>query len=893
MKKQWLVALGVILLAGIGGFIRLAGADNSDAGLLQPHRPTGTRKPFKNRGVIKGGELQSTTLHPDSGALFPLERTDVAVEISGFLARTNVTQTFANPFSNPVEAVYRFPLSHNGAVDAMTMKVGARVIRGEIKRRSEAREMYEAARQGGYTASLLDEERPNIFTQSVANIPPGGKVTVAISYVETISYEDGRYEYVFPMVVGPRYNPSDLADADRIPTGQSPEFRSGKDVSITVNLDSGVPLYNVESPTHSIDTASRTSTGATVRLREDREIPNQDFILQYDVAGEAVADTIFEHYDARGGFFSLILQPPARVADDEATPKELVFVLDTSGSMNGHPIEKAKTCMELAMAALRPRDTFNLITFSGEAHVLFPQPVPATAENIAVARACLRDQHGAGGTEMMSAIRAALEPSDAQDHVRIVCFMTDGFVGNDYEIINEVTRHPNARVFSFGIGRSVNRFLLDKLAEAGRGDVEYVGLDDDTEADLAAARFHERVRTPLLTDIAIDWGGLPVSDLTPNPIPDLFSAKPLIVTGRFSKPAEGTVTVRGRQAGKPFERKLKVTLTDQENRHDVLATLWARKRIDGLMIESQYGVRPPDLEARVTRLGLDYRLMSRYTSFIAVDENGRDIREEIAALRKRREKEQNRVITRDSAEQPVVGGVPGGVPGGVAGGVPGGVVGGTGDAAPPPPPIPFTESAIPPASSATMVRKSEGVLRGNALRQYTPNYPEIAMQAKIQGDVVVEVTIDEQGNVQLARPVSGPALLQKAATDAARRWRFKPTVLNGVPVGTVGAITFRFNLGGFGAAGITSPGSPLAGEIDDFLSGQSKATPGFVDGDWLVVVVVFDRLSPQTVEQLKTLGFEINRSDEKWATVTGRIHRARILSLAALKGVRFIAPGRK
>src|SRR5262249_14339175 len=224
-------------------------------------------------------------------------------------------------------------------------------------------------------------------------------------------------------------------------------------------------------------------------------IPNKDFILKFDVAGKKINDAILTHRGAQGGFFSMIFQPPERVAAADVTPKELVFVLDTSGSMSGFPIEKAKETMKLALDSLYTQDTFNLITFAGDTHILFPQPKPATRENLRTAQAFLESRHGGGGTEMMKAIRAALDSSDKQDHIRIVCFMTDGYVGNDMEIVGEVQKHPNARVFSFGIGSSVNRFLLDKMAEAGRGEVEYVSLNDDGSA--AAKRFHERVRNPL------------------------------------------------------------------------------------------------------------------------------------------------------------------------------------------------------------------------------------------------------------------------------------------------------------------------------------------------------------------------------------------------------------
>jgi Ca-activated chloride channel family protein len=318
----------------------------------------------------------------------------------------------------------------------------------------------------------------------------------------------------------------------------------------------------------------------------------------------------------------MILQPPERITVADVTPKELVFVLDTSGSMQGFPIEKAKETMKLALDGLNPSDTFNLITFAGDTSILFPEPVPATGENLRKAQAFLSSRKGADGTEMMKAIEAALKPSDDQSHVRIVCFMTDGYVGNEMEIIAEVQSHPNARVFAFGIGSAVNRFLLDKMAEAGRGEVEYVGLNDDGSA--AARRFHERVRSPLLTDISIDWNGLAVADVYPKRMPDLFSAKPVVVTGRFTAPGRATIRLKGKMAGNDFVREIPVEFPETMASHDVLASLWARARVDELMGQDFQGMQSgnmrTDLKDTITQLGIEYRLMTQFTSFVAVEE---------------------------------------------------------------------------------------------------------------------------------------------------------------------------------------------------------------------------------------------------------------------------------
>jgi Ca-activated chloride channel family protein len=275
--------------------------------------------------------------------------------------------------------------------------------------------------------------------------------------------------------------------------------------------------------------------------------------------------------------------------------------------MHGYPLDKAKEAMSAALAGLHPRDTFNLITFSGDTHLLFPAPVPATPENLAAAQRFLRFSQSGGGTQMMKAIRAALEPTASQEHIRVVCFMTDGYVGNEPQILAEIEKYANARIFSFGIGSSVNRYLLDEMAARGRGEVEYVGLQDDGSA--AARRFHQRVHSPLLTDIRVDWGSLPVREVYPRRVPDLFDAKPVVLTGQFTAPARGEVRITGKMAGRPFERKVWVNLPGREESNSAVPALWARTKI-GTLRDA----------AAITELGLAYRLMTQYTSFVAVEE---------------------------------------------------------------------------------------------------------------------------------------------------------------------------------------------------------------------------------------------------------------------------------
>src|SRR6202171_6340006 len=338
------------------------------------------------------GSLQVIDSTGKPKAACPLKHTDVKANISGFLSRVVVTQEFENPFSEKIEAVYTFPLPQNAAVDDMTMMVGNRTVRGKILRREEAQAVYEAAKSSGQRASLLDQERPNVFTQSVANILPGEQIKITIGYVETLKYEDGVYEFVFPMVVGSRYVPGSATgepgkgfspDTDRVPDASrvTPRpapagMRAGHDISLDLTLDAGVLLDAVDSKTQEVDSERPNTQRAHVRLRNTSEIPNKDLILRYHVAGKKIEDALLAHASGNSGFFTFILQPPERVTAEDVMPKELVFVLDTSGSMSGFPIDKAKETMNLALDNLYPTDTFTLITFSGDEHILFPAPVP-------------------------------------------------------------------------------------------------------------------------------------------------------------------------------------------------------------------------------------------------------------------------------------------------------------------------------------------------------------------------------------------------------------------------------------------------------------------------------------------------------------------------------------
>ncbi|HEX8734331.1 MAG TPA: TonB family protein [Pyrinomonadaceae bacterium] len=888
----------------------------------------------------------------------PLKHTSVKAEISGFLARVKVVQEFENNFSEPIEAVYTFPLPANAAVDDMTMRIGERTIRGQIMRREEARKVYQTAKSQGKTASLLDQERPNVFTQSVANILPNEKIVVEISYVETLKYDEGAYEFVFPMTVAPRYNPASVKpeDAEKIAPPVISDKRAGHDISIEVSLNAGVPVEEIRSKTHEIETSNLSPHQANIKLKNQTTIPNKDFVLRYDVSGKRIEDAILAHRDARGGFFTLILSPPEKFAVEDVAPKEIVFVLDTSGSMSGFPIEKAKESMKLALEGLYPNDTFNLITFAGDTHVLFDEPVPATPENLRRAQEFLDSREGDGGTEMMEAVKIALAPSDAQDHVRIVCFMTDGEVGNDTEIIAEVKKYRGARVFAFGIGSSVNRYLLDNIAKEGRGEVEYVALEDDGSA--AARRFHERIRNPLLTDVSIDWNGLPVADVYPQKIKDLFSAKPVIVHGRYTGAMTGTIRLRGKVGGQDFVREIPFNLPASETQNDALATLWARQKIDDLMsanwnVEESEPRITPQLKAAVTKIGLDYRLLTEFTSFVAVEEKVVNYRGKPRKVRVPVYAPAGTVFEEGDDDVIRVGtGSGNGNGNGTGDGYGSGNGGVTSSSKPVTPPmivspklsgtpIPSIAQGNIPSSESNLMKNSRlgtlgsnnqmpktivgGVVNGKALNLPKPNYPLAAKAVRATGAVSVQIVIDENGGVISAQAVSGHPLLQQAAVAAARQAKFQPTLVSGSAVKVTGIIVYNFVLPKnaqpqiqttvdkiqvpTGEIKLPEPLAPAARRqklidekfhlwLADLIARLDKnvSTPianeaKFVRDGKAQIQIWLAEKTPATIEKLKQIGFEI--VSEMDAKVFGRISTEKLVALSEIEQVRYVLPNLK
>lgn len=575
--------------------------------------------------------------------ILPLKGTVVNADISGFGARVTVVQTFTNPSTTPIEAVYTFPLPADAAVDRMRMTVGDRIIDGQIKRREEARLIYETAKNQGRAAALLDQERPNIFTQSVANILPKSEVRIEISYVQLLRYENGQFEFNFPMGVGPRYL-GNAPDPGKISPPVIPDkMRTGATISLNVHLDAGAPVQEVSSVLHEVTTKKIVMSdqpqtaglrgnwvGAPgtihylIALKKKDEIPNKDFILHYRMATDTVQSALLAKYDpVKGGFFSLVLLPPKAPVRQQIANRELIYVIDQTGSQSGFPIAKSKELTLKLMDTMRPGDTFNVIGFTTGVNPLWKESRPNTAENRSIAKNFVNKLEANGGTDIRNAMEFAYSIKPDPDRLRLFIFNSDGYVGDDAEILKTVRlRHGDSRLFTFGIGNSVNRYLIDAMSEEGRGDSEIVTLQADS--DEATSRFVQRTQSPILLNVAAKFEGIEVSDVLPSQIPDVFSNKPILIYGRYAAPGQGKLTLTGRMAGQPWSQTIDITFPSDKPGGESIPTIWARRMVDKLEREYSLGTRgvsnAQEGQNKVTDLALEYGIMSQYTSFVAVEQ---------------------------------------------------------------------------------------------------------------------------------------------------------------------------------------------------------------------------------------------------------------------------------
>jgi Ca-activated chloride channel family protein len=553
----------------------------------------------------------------------PLKGTEVAVKISGVIADVTVTQTYRNEGQRVIEAKYVFPGSTKAAVSGLNIRLADRLITAQIREKQQAQIEYDTAKKEGKTAALLEQHLPNVFQMNVANILPGDDVKVELRYTELLVPQSGNYEFVFPTVVGPRYNSPQSENAQAKWAAQ-PTLHAGAAPSTSFKLkatiDTPMGLKEVRSTTHAIDVKkSDEDQHADIALTADgRPADNRDFVLDYRLAGEKIESGLML-YKGQGenaeNFFLAMVEPPKAVAS-AISPRDYIFVVDISGSMHGFPLDTAKTVLERLIGGLRPSDTFNVLLFSGSNKMLSPKSVPATRANIEQALATIKNYSGSGSTELIPALKRVYAEPKEENVSRTVVVVTDGYVTVEREAFDLVRNNlSKANVFAFGIGSSVNRSLMEGIARAGMG--EPFIITDPVQAPEQAARFRRMVESPVLTSVKATFGGLDVYDVEPQALPDVLGERPVIVFGKWRGEPKGRVIIEGRSASGPYRQEVRI---DDRTRLDTAAlrTLWARHRIQSLSDqESLEGSAA--FKERITELGLKYSLLTQYTSFIAVD----------------------------------------------------------------------------------------------------------------------------------------------------------------------------------------------------------------------------------------------------------------------------------
>lgn len=624
----------------IVGMLRMSRPTHNSYRTYQPPPPTpekydATAPMLAAAPEGKGGRLVAQV--DGREVELPTLKTDYQVDVRGDLVAVQLTQRFENPGKVPLNASYQFPLHEDAAVHAMTMRVGDQVYRAVIQEEAEARATFEKAVAEGKSAALTEQHRPNFFEQSVGNLMPGVPVEVELRYVHAAERRDGRYHLALPLVVGPRFVPDDMSgnelvdgsgELEALPPQQAPTSIDEERVSIAVRIDAGMPIVAVESASHAVDVQRLGTTDARVGLKAGRTIDNRDFSLSYVLAGEDTQAGLLADYDPRAkhGYFSLLVEPPAGARHDLATPREMVFVLDCSGSMAGQPMDASKAFMRRALTTLRPTDSFRIIRFSDSATDYSSEPILATVGNVEDALAYVDELEGSGGTVMTSGIEQALTVPPKPGTIRLVTFMTDGYIGNDFEVVTLLRRHiGDARLFAIGVGTSVNRYLIEEMGRTGRGFSRYI--DPTANIDQVASELAERLETPLLTDISIDAPTAGIDQLSPQLVPDLFAGQSLRVVGTYRNPGRHTFEVHGKVAGRAVTIPVTVNLPAQSEAGDAVRLTWARAQIADRMhdLTAPASLRPdgptdPELQRQITDLGLQHSLMTQWTSFVATSD---------------------------------------------------------------------------------------------------------------------------------------------------------------------------------------------------------------------------------------------------------------------------------
>ncbi len=554
---------------------------------------------------------------------FPLLKTNTEVNITGPIADVKVTQTYKNGGKEPIEAIYVFPASTRTAVYAMQMKIGNRIIEAEIQEKKKARQTYEKAKAEGKRTSLLEQHRPNVFQMNVGNIMPGDVIEVILQYNEFLIPEEQVYEFVYPTVVGPRFSDPEHANEKSVFT-KTPYSKEGKessyDFGLSLELNAGMQIKECLSPSHEVDIAYPGVNNATVKLQEsEKKGGNRDFIFRYKLANNEIAKGTFLYNHGDEQFFLTMIQPPANISEEEIPAREYIFVMDVSGSMRGFPLNVSKRLMKNLVSNLRPIDKFNVMLFSGGSTVMANLSMIANEKNLEKAVRFIDDQNAGGGTRLLPAIeRANTLPTSDDVLSRSIVIVTDGYVHVERETMEYI--HDNlgtSNFFSFGIGSSVNRHLIEGIAHAGRGEAFVV--TEEKYATPIADKFRKYIQTPVLTNIKVSFNDFDAYDVIPNNIPDLLAERPLYIFGKYRGNAKGHIEICGEQGNKAYTEHIEMKKQVATMNNSPIRYLWAREKIR--YIDDLSGMRQnQEGDKELTELGLKYNLLTRNTSFVAVEE---------------------------------------------------------------------------------------------------------------------------------------------------------------------------------------------------------------------------------------------------------------------------------
>lgn len=552
----------------------------------------------------------------------PLKSTDVKVNISGVIAEVTVKQCYTNKGSRAINGKYIFPASTRAAVHGMKMIIGETIIIAKVKERETAQREFNKAKELGKTASLLKQHRPNVFSMNLANIMPGDNIDIELKYTELLVPTDNTYEFIYPSVVGPRYSSQPEATAPENDIWiKNPYLTEGRkqetEFNIEVNISTGIPLQEVVCDTHETETVFESESSAKIVLKDmEQKGDNRDYILKYRLAGSEVQSGLLLYKGEDENFFLLMIEPPKRVSQNCIPPREYIFVVDVSGSMNGFPLNTAKKLLNDLIGGLREKDTFNVILFAGTSKTFSDNSVRANEQNIGEAIRFIEQAKGSGSTELLYALKRGFALPGDENTSRSILVITDGYIGAENDVFKFISENlNNTNVFAFGIGSSVNRYLIEGIAKSGQGEPFIVTRP--YQAKPVASKFREYVSSPVLTNISVKFTDFETYDVEPSTIPDLFAQRPLVIFGKCKEEVNGFIEVKGSSGKGDYSKTFRLVRKKSSNINSALKYLWARKRINRLS-DFNTDTEDPEIKSEITSLGLTYNLLTKYTSFIAV-----------------------------------------------------------------------------------------------------------------------------------------------------------------------------------------------------------------------------------------------------------------------------------